>query len=192
MLTPSKALPRRLLGTYLDANLFAKYPGKGRDIDLDLWIDQPGLPSDAPDAHSLAFEKIDQLLQSWTGDVQGLNAMPSKSWTTHEWLHFLGKIGEGGSVERMRVVDEAFALTASGNSEITCAWLELALKNHYEPAYDRVESFLLEQGRRKFLKPLYKLMAQDPSLRAMGFAIYKKGRPLYHAISTQTLDEILR
>ena len=48
----------------------------------------------------------------------------------------------------------------SGNSEILHEWLLQAIENRYEPAYGALERFLLRQGRRKFLKPLYEKLAK--------------------------------
>ena len=46
-------------------------------------------------------------------------------------------------------------------------------------------------GRRKFLKPLYAAMSRNAEHREMARRIYARARPLYHAISRGTIDEIL-
>ena len=62
----------------------------------------------------------------------------------------------------MADLDAAFHFTDSGNSEILHEWLMNAIDHKYEPAYDALERFLLRQGRRKFLKPLYQKLAETP------------------------------
>ncbi len=160
-------------------------------IDLESWIEGPGLPSDAPRPKSEAFSRIDTSVAAWWAGEMKLDAMPTESWTTQEWLHFLGRQKEAVSKASMIALDEAFHLTAKQNSEIACAWLLLATEANYTPAWPRLREFLTSQGRRKFLKPLYSEMNKDVSLRAMAKEIYKTARPLYHAISTATIDEIL-
>jgi len=51
---------------------------------------------------------------------------------------------------------------------------------------------LTSQGRRKFLKPLYKKLAATPEGLERAKQIYAKARPTYHSVSVQTIDEILK
>jgi hypothetical protein len=92
--------------------------------------------------------------------------------------------------ERMAALDEAFGFTRSGNSEILCQWLELAIAHGYAPADPSLEAFLRDVGRRKFLKPLYTALVKADPDRAR--ALYEANRPRYHAVSTGTLDGIVR
>ena len=89
-------------------------------------------------------------------------------------------------------LDRAFGLTRRGNSEVLFAWLRIAVRHHYEPAMPALERFLTSQGRRKFLRPLYEdLIAADWG-KPVAKRIYATARPLYHAVSVATLDQIVR
>jgi len=50
-------------------------------------------------------------------------------------------------------------------------WLMMSIKNRYEPAYLRLEDFLMSIGRRKFIKPLYEELAKTPEGRERALAI---------------------
>ena len=54
------------------------------------------------------------------------------------------------------------------------------------------ERFLTEQGRRKFLRPLYEDLMKTEWGKAEAKRIYARARPLYHSVSTGTLDAIVR
>ena len=54
-----------------------------------------------------------------------------------------------------------------------------------------LEVFLTGMGRRKFLKPLYRRLAESEDTLAMAQRIYDVARPGYHSMSTNTIDEIL-
>jgi leukotriene-A4 hydrolase len=96
-------------------------------------------------------------------------------------------------VERLAALDKAFGLSAQGNSEIRFVWLELAVANRYAPAVPSLEAFLTEQGRRKFVAPLFKdLMAQGDWGQPIAKRLYAKTRPLYHAVTRQTVDGIVK
>ena len=54
-----------------------------------------------------------------------------------------------------------------------------------------MSEFLIRVGRRKFLTPLYKRLAQTEEHKAWAKEVYEKARPGYHAVSYNTIDEIL-
>jgi hypothetical protein len=74
----------------------------------------------------------------------------------------------------MAELDRVFSFTRTGNSEILDEWLIMAVRNGYQPAYPRLEEFLISVGRRKYIKPLYEEMVKTPDGRARAEAIYKK------------------
>lgn len=112
-------------------------------------------------------------------------------WTTQEWLHFLTSLPDSLTAEQMQELDTAFALTAAGNSEVAHLWLLTAIRNHYAPAYPRLESYLVEIGRRKLIKPLYEELVKTADGRARAEAIYERARPGYHPISASSIDDVL-
>ena len=54
------------------------------------------------------------------------------------------------------------------------------------------DRFLTQQGRRKFLTPLYKKLLEVDGGKDIARAIYTKARPMYHAVSRQTIDDVLK
>ena len=96
------------------------------------------------------------------------------------------------ATNRLAELDRAFGFSRTGNSEVLFAWLRIAIANRYEPAMAALDQFLTSQGRRKFLSPLYTdLMATDWG-KPLARRIYATARPLYHSVSTTTLDAIVR
>ena len=91
----------------------------------------------------------------------------------------------------MGELDHAFNLTRSGNSEIAFQWLMMSIQNNYEPAYARLEEFLLSVGRRKYIRPLYQELAKTPEGKERALAIYRRARPTYHPIAVTSIDQDL-
>jgi hypothetical protein len=146
------------------------FPGE----DVSDWLNQPGLPKRAP--------KI-------TYDFE---TTPKRAWSTQEWLHYLRQFPEDLPASKMAELDRQWDFTASGNAEIAAQWLRMAIRADYAPAYARLERFLIEVGRRKFVKPLYQEMAKTVEGKKRAQAIYRKARPGYHPITAATVDEILK
>ena len=176
---------------YLSEHLYRSNPELAETVAVEDWILKPGLPADAPAPASDAFERVEALSQAWANKDADLSDAPSEEWTTQEWLRFLRSLPEELTTDQMKQLEDAFKLTASGNSEILHQWLLMSVKNGYEAAYPKMEEFLTSVGRRKFLKPLYTELAKTEEGKRRALAIYKEARPLYHPIATTTIDEIL-
>jgi len=146
-------------------------------VPLGEWIFEPGIPAGAAEPHSDAFARIEA---GWPADTSG--------WSTQEWLHFLRTQDQPD----MARLDREFLFTASGNSEILHDWLLMSVKNSYQPALPKVETFLCSVGRRKFLKPIYSELMKTSEGRTRARAIYSKARSSYHPIAQGTIDEIVK
>lgn len=198
---------------YLKQNLLDKYPAQTARVPVDEWIYKPGLPASRPKPTSPAFARVEEQAKRWLQGEIPATQIPFATWTTQERLQFLKFMqsalepppSEGGpadasatqlsQTERSRLMtelDRAFSLTRSGNSEIVFQWLLMSIRNKYEPAYARLEEFLLSVGRRKFIRPLYQELAKTPEGRQRALAIYRRARPTYHPIAVTSIDQDLK
>ena len=175
---------------YLKQQLLGGDEALAQKLQIDAWLYNPGLPSNAPQPHSEAFASVDQAVQGFAGGTPAAQ-LATAGWTTHHWLHFLHDLPEKLDAQRMADLDAAFHFSDSGNSEILSAWLLKVIDSRYEPAYPALERFLTTVGRRKYLKPLYTEMAKTPAGTEMALRIYEKARPGYHSVSQNTVDQIL-
>jgi leukotriene-A4 hydrolase len=155
------------------------------------WIYTEGLPSYCPAPVSDRFKKVDETLTQWkTG-----TAIPASSiatWSTHEWLHFLKNLPDTLDQKQIAAIDELGKFTASGNSEIITAWGVIAIRNQYKKVYPKIETFLINTGRRKFLMPLYSELIKTPEGKKLALDIYSKARPNYHFVAISSLDKLLK
>lgn len=172
---------------YLQENLDEK-------IDFKAWVYSPGLPADVPVVQTEALERVEKAAQAFL-DGQSPPALvdefETNQWTTHHWNHFLRSFKNNLSPSQMKNLDDQFKFTRSRNSEITHDWMMLVIGSGYQAGFPRLEEFLTEQGRRKFLQPLYEKLATTPEGLERANLIYAKARPGYHAVSRQTIDKIL-
>ncbi|MCB9748585.1 MAG: M1 family metallopeptidase [Myxococcales bacterium] len=165
-------------------------PG-ARVPSLREWIHGPGLPADAPRASSPAFADVDRELAAFLAGTTSARALNTSGWVTQQWQHLLRALPESVTPAQLASLDEAYALTQTRNAEIACEWLTIAARVRYAPALPRLERFLIEVGRRKFLMPLYGALLTTPEGRAQALEIYARARPGYHAISRASVDALL-
>ncbi|MBM3737572.1 MAG: M1 family metallopeptidase [Acidobacteria bacterium] len=175
--------------TFLEKNLLALDPAAAAKVPVEEWITKPGLPASAPVPVSDAFQPVEALAAQWkTGTPAG--AAP-KDWTTHHWLHFLRAFPPDTPASKLAQLDQAYRFTQSGNAEITGQWLIMAVRAGYQPAFAKLERFLISVGRRKFLKPIYEELVKTPAGRGRAAAIFAKARAGYHPIATSTIEGII-
>jgi len=160
-------------------------------INVDGWVYAPGLPADFKAPRSSRFAKVEQVYEAWKNGKPAAQ-LNTGDWSSHEWLHFIRMLPEQMSQQQMADLDKAFNFTNSGNSEVLAAWFLHAIRNNYVSADKALEEFLVRVGRRKFLVPIYKALTASPAGKKKALAIYAKARPNYHAVSTVTLDELLK
>jgi aminopeptidase N len=159
-------------------------------INLDAWIFGAGLPTNCPQVRSERIEMVDASLKAWEAGETTTKNLPWDQWVYQERYRFLSNLDDGTSALRLKELDEAWEISNTGNNEVLFAWLEQSIRSHYEPSYDRLETFLIEVGRRKFLTPLYRAMKETSQMN-MALEIYNQARPNYHSVATGTMDELL-
>ena len=175
---------------YLDKELLSKNPEWEKTIQPKKWIFEEGLPDNCPKINSTKFETVEAQLKTWT-DGGAAKDIASAEWVTPQWLYFINLLKDTLTQTQMKELDTAFGFTKSGNSEIKAAWFEKVIPNNYEGLGNSVEDFLVEVGRRKFLTPIYKAILKSNGGLPAAKAIYEKARPNYHAVSTETMDNLL-
>jgi leukotriene-A4 hydrolase len=147
------------------------------------------VPEAAPRFASPVLAELTDLASGWSEGARP-DVEVARSWPASLWQIYLPRLPRVLPAEDLAWLDERFGLNASGNSEILCAWLEIAAGSGYTPAYPRIREFLGRVGRMKYLKPLYKALLQgDPALAREIFDASKAG---YHPIARGGLEALLR
>jgi len=175
---------------YLGATLLAQYPDKLDAARIREWIFEPGLPEGAPAPTSGAIEALAATRAEWLAGSISARDIDTSTWTFHHWMLFLDGMPATLQRAQLEELDAAFDLTHVGNSEIASSWLRIAVRNQYEPAYDRLEEFLLSIGRYKLIGVLYRDMV-TAGLADRAREIYARARPGYHPLISRRIDQLL-
>jgi aminopeptidase N len=175
---------------YLKQNLLGGEEAPAKRLQVDAWVFQPGVPSNAVKPRSEAFVAVDKAVQAFNAGTPAAQ-INTAGWTTHHWLHFLQTLPDALDAQKMADLDAAFHLSQTGNSEVLDAWLLKVVNSKYEPAYPELEKFLMTVGRRKYIQPLYTAMAKTPEGAERALRIYEKARPGYHSVSQGSIDQVL-
>lgn len=174
---------------FLNERLLSPNPTLAQQINVQQWIRSGGLPDDAPIPTSERFAEVDAAVNAF-GRGRSADALATEGWVTQQWLRFLSGL-EAPTGKQLADLDEAFAFTRSGNSEILSAWLGIAVRNGFHAVDARLDLFLMTVGRRKFLVPLYQAVLASEGGKERALSIYKRARMRYHTVSQRTLDDLL-
>jgi len=156
---------------------------------LDQWVYEPGLPANVAKPDPQAFATVDQAVTAYAAG--GPPPAGFAKWSTAEKLRFLNTLPRELPKPRLDELSQQLQLNTAGNNEVLFAWLELAVKNRYDPAIPALERFLAAQGRRKFVLPLFKALAKDTSWGLpIAKRLYPTVRPGYHSVTTGSVDEL--
>jgi len=165
--------------------------GEAERVNVQAWVFEPGIPDNLATVKSDALAAVDNQVAAWKNG-SAASALTTSKWSTLEWLHFLRALPDEIPEPRLADLDKTFKLSAAGNSEVLFAWLRIAIRNQYKPAFPALERFLTSQGRRKFVAPLYGDLAKTDWGKVMAMDIYKRARPTYHSVAVNTIDQALK
>ncbi len=176
---------------YAEAHLLPKSDGKITRADLEAWIFKPQLPRNASLPMAGVFAPVDAARQGWLAGEISAQAIAVSDWTTQDWLYFLNNLPVTLSAEQLSELDAAFDLTEAGNNEIAHSWLRIAIRNDYQPAWPRLENYLLTIGRNKLVRPLYTDLMATPGGAAFARDVFERARPGYHPLTVRVNERIL-
>jgi leukotriene-A4 hydrolase len=129
---------------------------------------------------------------------EGTSADDLKGWSSPQIVAFLDKLGELRSMTPLhptttRKMNALYGtmLDTTTNSEIRCSWYLLCIKAEDSVAVPLAVDFLKQQGRMKFLRPLYKALNGSRVGKVAGRECFEKTRGKYHPIARKMVESDL-
>ena len=160
-------------------------------IDVNAWLDEPGLPPDAPSAPSTRLATIRALAKDWATGLRP-NVDDIAAMNPDEWQAFLSALPSTLPADDIEWFEKRFQLSTSPNAEIRVGWLTVAARSAYVPLFDAVEETLLQYGRMKYLRPLYSaLAAAGEPAKARASEIFDRAGPSYHPVARGLAQRIV-
>ncbi len=160
-------------------------------LQLDRWVYQPGVPSNAVQVKSDTLAKVDAQLAAFKAGGPA-SAIDTTGWQTQQWQRLLGGLPRQQSAARLAELDAALKLTSSKNAYVQSAWFDLAIANRYEPVVPALEEYLTRVGRNLLVTPLYRgLKAQGEWGTPIAQRIFEKAKPGYHPVTVGAVTRIL-
>ncbi|CAJ0763134.1 4704_t:CDS:10 [Entrophospora sp. SA101] len=149
------------LYSYMETNYGPEMKAKLDSIDWNSWLYAPGMPPVKND--------FDQTLA--------------------KALVLLERLSEYKPFPHIAIaaMDHFYSFTNVRNSEIKFRWHVLCLNTSYEPIYQHVVKFVTEQGRMKYVRPLYRLLNKAKNGSELAKKTFLENRSFYHPIAASMI-----
>ncbi|MEM6684843.1 MAG: leukotriene A4 hydrolase C-terminal domain-containing protein [Bacteroidota bacterium] len=175
--------------TYLNAELLVK---NKIDFNLNDWIYNAGIPSNAAKIISDKFQKVEKAIANWKKGEVSETELCTKDWNIQEKIHFIRNIPQDISLKKFAALDDACQFSTATNSYIAMVWFEQAINHNYHGnnVDTHIENFLMTVGRRWYVSTIYKAFTRNNRLEDAK-RIYTNARANYHSVTVNTIDEML-
>ncbi|PKA60271.1 leukotriene-A4 hydrolase [Apostasia shenzhenica] len=169
-------------------------PGIENQINLQLWIEGTGIPSDAMEPVSMIYTKIVSLANEFKH-----GRMPREDevadWHGQEWELYLENLPNSVEPSQVAALDSCYKLSESADWEVKVAFLQLAISSRCKEYFGAVEKALKQVGRMKYLRPLYTAALcqgrADEEQKMLVRRIFAEAREFYHPIARSVVESII-
>jgi leukotriene-A4 hydrolase len=166
-----------------------RLPGLAERASARRWIDEPGLPDDAPRPRSA---RLDELRRMASRAAEGV--LPDENTALRmnptELLVFLQALPEL-TPDVCRQLDALLGLSRRRSLDIRHTFVLTQLRAGAPEGREAARRVLRESGRMKYLRPLYTELARRPQTRQLAREIYDEARASYHPIARTVVESIL-
>lgn len=172
-------------------------------IDWESWLFKPGFPPKKAKFDTSLADECCNLADAWHRDrnLESDNLVAKFSGANFESFVTLQKIVFLDSLiskqpkfppKALAAMQTVYKLSESRNAEIRFRWQTLCLNSGQTSIFPHVVQFLTEQGRMKYVRPLYRsLAAASPEGRVLALETFTKSKDFYHPIAAAMISKDL-
>eukprot|EP00900_Chrysochromulina_parva_P021591 jgi/Chrpa1/4065/Chrysochromulina_OHIO_Genome00014408-RA len=184
---------------------------EGREIDAssvdwDAWFSTPGMPPVTPVLDPSLGATCTVLADRWMAELAAddasldASAAEYKGWPSQLriffWETLLARALEGKGaplpLRALEKMDRLYELSASKNAEVRLRWQRICILSRAEFIIPQVLGFVTEQGRMKFVRPLYRALYGWEAQRELAVQTFLEHRSNYHPIAAKMLAQDLK
>lgn len=167
-------------------------------FNWDNWFYAPGMP-EKPQLDQTLIQDAVKAANMWiSGSFSDAKKISTEKWQTAQKLVFLETIEsllDEKKVQNVHAlleeIDATFNFRSSQNAEVRFSLYSIMLKSDYEDIFSDVVGFVKEQGRMKFVRPLYRLLFNAKGGSDLARKTFQKHCNFYHSIAAKMIRKDL-
>ncbi|RDD36645.1 Leukotriene A-4 hydrolase [Trichoplax sp. H2] len=167
-------------------------------VDWDGWINKPGMPPTTLEYDTSLADACTELCNRWLKaseeELESFSSDDIKDFSSPQVIEFLSKLLVEApiTVKKVKAMDKAYSMGTRINSEIRFRWLRICVRGGWENSYSVACSFITEQGRMKFVRPLYRDLYNNAASRDLAKSTFGQNCNFYHNIASKMIASDLQ
>lgn len=171
-------------------------------VDWNTWLYCPGMPPVIPEYDRSLLNDIEDLLEKWWNWIPSEKCLFDScpftisdfdSLITSQKCWFISKLLEKNSLtlEKLKLMHQVYHLEEVQNSEVKFAWLRACIKIKWKESVLSALKFVNEQGRMKFVRPIYRDLYNWDYARKMAIDNFLQNRKYMMYVLANQLEKDL-
>ncbi|KXN73514.1 leukotriene A-4 hydrol, partial [Conidiobolus coronatus NRRL 28638] len=165
-------------------------------VDWNTWFFAPGMPIVKNNYDNTLGEICDNLSQRWDAarhnkEFSEFKLEEYENLTIDQKVVFMERLTELEAFPHnvISALENIYNLGEVKNCEVKYRWQIVALIANYEPIYPKVAEFLVQQGRMKYVRPLYKKLNNAKNGSQLAKDTFLKHKNFYHPIAAKLIEK---
>ncbi|XP_045452279.1 LOW QUALITY PROTEIN: leukotriene A-4 hydrolase [Melitaea cinxia] len=162
-------------------------------VDWDTWLFKNGMPPIIPDYDTSMTKSVNSLLAKINEPTASFSPDDVKTFSSHQIINLLQSIIDQDPLPPGKLNDlgVAYNINNSRNTEITYRWLRLCIRSKDKTKLNDVFTFLNNQGRMKYVRPIYRDLYAWEEVRDQAIENFLKNEPYMMHVTAYTLRKDL-
>nr|XP_006814590.1 PREDICTED: leukotriene A-4 hydrolase-like [Saccoglossus kowalevskii] len=167
-------------------------------VDWTAWFHSPGMPPVKPEYDTTMSNACTTLCKNWcqskTNELEKFCSDDLKEFSPGQKIEFLAQtlLEEPLSVDHLKKMENHYNFNDSKNSEIRFRWYRLCIRGGWDAVIPSALDFVTEQGRMKFVRPIYKDLYAFEKSREQAIERFKKNRKQMNIICANMVAKDLK
>lgn len=167
------------------------------EVNWTAWWKTPGMPLMKPqfdETLSSACTKLRMRWMAWyVGTEVPFHLNDIQELSSNQVIEFLAQLldEESFPIVKLEKMDEIYNLSSSTNSEIRFRWIRLGLRAHWKPRVEDALKMVTEQGRMKFVRPLYRDLYAWEEMRPKACATFEANKKFMMHVAAYVVSKDL-
>ncbi|XP_038211113.1 leukotriene A-4 hydrolase isoform X2 [Zerene cesonia] len=164
-----------------------------KNVDWETWLHKSGMPPVIPAYDTSMTKAVTNLLAKIRDANTTFDYNDIITFTPQQIINFLQDLidGEALPVDRLQKMGDTYKVAASKNTEITYRWLRLCIKSRDESKLNDVFQFVNNQGRMKYVRPIYRDLYAWEAMRQRAIDNFLQNEQYMMHVSAYTLKKDL-
>lgn len=153
-------------------------------VDWTNWFSGVGMPKQSNHFDQTLSQACEKLADVWTSGSDSVSPSDLDSFSPSQKMSFLDILLSRTPMDHNRIkkMGDLYKFNGFKNCEIRFRWQYLCLKAEYEPIFPEVTKFVVEIGRMKYVRPLYKALFKCKNGKKLAVDTFLANKSFYHSI----------